>query len=294
MELRHLRYYVAVAEELSFGRAASRLEIAQPPLSRQIRALEDEVGVRLLVRTKRRVLLTEAGRSFLDGARVALSHAARAVELARRASRGESTSLSVAFAPTAELALMQPIVRAVTRARRDLRLDVQTCSELDALRAVQAGTLHAAIMAKPASVDRDVRLEPLASRRLRAVLPTGHALARRRRVAIAQLVEEPIVLVPRVVAPALHDAVAGAFHAAGLTLRVQHEASHLHTCLELIAAGLGVTVLPAVPGRDSIVCRTLEPVPPSLDFVFAHREDLSPDMLREVLRAARAAVRTPA
>ena len=102
------------------------------------------------------------------------------------------------------------------------------------------------------------------------------------------------MFVPRAVAPVLHDAVASAFHAAGLTLRVQHEASHLHTCLELVASGLGVSVLPAVPGRASIACRTLEPAAPSLDFVFAHRDDLSPDALREVLRAARAAVRTPA
>ena len=147
---------------------------------------------------------------------------------------------------------------------------------------------------KPTSVERDVRIEPLASRRLRAVVPTGHALARRQRVTIAQLAEEPIVLVPRAVAPPLHDAVASAFHAAGLTLRVQHEANHLHTCLELIAAGLGVTILPAVPGRTSVVCRPIEPAPPSLDFVFAYREDLSQDALRDVLRAARAAVRVPA
>jgi DNA-binding transcriptional LysR family regulator len=291
MELRHLRYYVAVAEELSFGRAATRLAIAQPPLSRQIRALEDEVGVPLLVRTKRRVLLTEAGRSFLEGARVALSHAARAVDQARRASRGESPSLSVAFAPTAELTLMRPILRAATRARRDLRLDVHTCSDLDALRAVQSGTLHAAIMPRPATVERDVRVEPLTSRRLRAVVPAGHAVARRARVSLARLMDDPIVLVPRAVAPALHDAVARAFQAAGLTLRVQHETSHLHTCLELVAAGLGVTVLPSVPGREAVACRPLEGAVASLDFVFAYREDLSSDSLREFISAARAATR---
>jgi DNA-binding transcriptional LysR family regulator len=294
MELRHLRYYVAVAEELSFGRAASRLEIAQPPLSRQIRALEDEVGVALLVRTKRRVLLTDAGRSFLEGARVALSQAARAVEQARRASRGEHASLSIAFSPIAELALMQPIVRAVGRAQRDVRLDVHTCSELDALRAVHAGTLHAAITPRPLSVDRDVRVDALVTRQVRAVVPAGHASARRQRIGLAQLLEESIVFVPRAVAPALHDAVASAFRAVGLALRVQHETSHLHTCLELVAAGLGVTFLPAVAGREAVVSRTLDPAPAPLDFVFAYREDLSPAPLREVLRIARAAVRTPA
>ena len=294
MELRHLRYYVAVAEELSFGRAASRLAMAQPPLSRQIRALEDEVGVRLLVRTKRRVMLTEAGRSFLEGARAALSQAARAIDQARRASRGENGNLSVAFAPSAELVFTHAVVRAVARVHRDVRLDVHSCTEHDALHAVQAGTLQIAILPMPtASAERDVRVEPLASRRLRVALPAQHALARRSRLKLRQLADEAIVLFTRAVSPAIHDAVVTAFQGAGVPLHVRHEASHLHTCLELVAAGAGVTLVPAVPGRQAIVFRPLEPASPSLDFAVAYREDLATEALRDFVRIARAALRGP-
>jgi DNA-binding transcriptional LysR family regulator len=292
MELRHLRYYVAVAEELSFGRAASRLAIAQPPLSRQIRALEDEVGVRLLLRTKRRVMLTEAGRSFLEGARAALTQAARAIDQARRASRGEYGVLSVAFAPSAELALLHPVVRAAAQARSSLHLDVHVCVGPDALRAVQAGNVQVAILPRPsATAERDVSVEPLATRRLRVALPATHALARRSRLKLRQLADEPVVLCSRSVSPALHDAVVAAFQADGVPLQVRHEASHLHTCLELVAAGAGVTLMPAAAGRQTVVFRAIDHSAVSLEFVAAYREDLATDALREFVRAARTALR---
>jgi DNA-binding transcriptional LysR family regulator len=294
MELRHLRYYVAVAEELSFGRAASRLAIAQPPLSRQIQALEDEVGVRLLVRTKRRVLLTEAGRSFLEGARATLSQATRAIDQARRANRGENGTLSVAVTPSAELVVMHAVVRAVARANRDLRMDVHACAEHEALRAVQGGSLQVAILPTPAgSAERDVHLEPLASRRLRVVLPATHALARRSRLKVRQLADDPIVLFTRAVSPAIHDAVVAAFQGEGVPLHVRHEASHLHTCLELVAAGAGITFMPAAPGRQAIVFRPLEPASVALDFAVAYRDDLATDGLRDFVRLARSALRAP-
>ena len=291
MELRHLRYYVAVAEELSFGRAASRLSIAQPPLSRQIRALEDEIGVRLLSRTKRRVLVTEAGRAFLEGARAALSQAARAVDQARRASRGEDGSLSIAFAPSAEVALMSAIVPAVMRGHRDVRLEVHTCTEHEALRAVQVGTLQLALVPTPASTERDLRVEPLTSRRLRLALPAMHPLARRTRVHVRQLADEAIVLFTRAVSPALHDAIVATFQAAGIPLAVRHEASHLHTCLDLVGAGLGVTLMPMVAPREAVVFRRLEPSVAALDFAVVYREDLSAEAAQSFLRTARAAVR---
>jgi DNA-binding transcriptional LysR family regulator len=293
MELRHLRYYVAVAEELSFGRAASRLAMAQPPLSRQIRALEDEMGVRLLVRTKRRMLLTEAGASFLEGARAALAQAALAVEQARRASRGEArSSLSVAFAPSAELALMHAFLRAVARLHGTIRLDVQTCAAHEAIRVVQAGIAQLAVLPAPGgSRERDLRLEPLASRRLRVALPAKHPLARRARVTLRQLAEEPFVLFTRAVSPAIHDAVVSAFEGVGLPLRIRHETSHLQTCVELVAAGVGVSLLPAVPGRPGVAFRPLDPTAATLDFVVAYRDGAANDALREVVRTARAGLR---
>jgi DNA-binding transcriptional LysR family regulator len=295
MELRHLRYFLAVAEELSFSRAAGRLAIAQPPLSRQIQALEEEIGVPLLVRTKRRVLLTDSGRVFLEGARSVLAQAARAIDEARRASRGETGSLSVAFAPSAEIALMRPIVRAHTRAHRKARLEVHTCVEQEAVRAVRLGAVQVAILPAPPSREPEVRVEPLASLRLRVAMAPAHRLARRSRVPLRQLAGEAIVLFARGVSPALHDAVASAFRSAGVPLDVTHEADQLHTCLGLVAAGLGVTLLPAALGvREPVVFRPLDPTPPALDFVAMYREDLSADAIESFLRTARAALRTAA
>lgn len=293
MELRHLRYFLAVAEELSFSRAASRLAIAQPPLSRQIQALEEEVGVRLLVRTRRRVLLTDAGRVFLEGSRAVLTQAARTIDEARRAHRGETGSLSVAFAPTAEIALMSTVVRAHTRAHREARLEVHTCVEQEALRAVRIGALQVAILPAPLSREPEVRVEPLATRPLRVAVAATAPLARRARVSLRQLAGEPIVLFARDVAPALHDAVVAAFRAAGMPLQVTHEASHLHTCLGLVAAGLGVTLVPAAPGvRERVAFRPIDPAPPGLEFVVAYREDLPARNLQAFLQHARAALRT--
>jgi DNA-binding transcriptional LysR family regulator len=291
MELRHMRYFVAVAEELSFGRAASRLSIAQPPLSRQIRALEDEVGARLLVRTKRRVLLTEAGRAFLDGARTALAQATRAVDQARRAARGENGSLSLAFAPSAEIAIMGPIVHALSRAHRDVRLEVHTCADHEALRAVRAGTIEVAVLTTPRASEPDLRTEPLTSRRLQLAVPATHPLAKRRRVSLRQVANEPVVLFARAVAPALHDAVVATFQNGGVTLNVRHETSHLHACLGLVAAGLGVSVLPSSASK-SVLFRTIEPAAASLDFVAAYRQDLAAQAVQTFLRTARAALRT--
>src|SRR5689334_25413092 len=110
MELRHLRYFIALAEELHFGRAADRLQMAQPPLSRQIRALETELGVRLLARTKRGVQLTDAGRVFREEARAALARSERAVESVRRAARGEVGAVALAFAPTVALSLIPRLI----------------------------------------------------------------------------------------------------------------------------------------------------------------------------------------
>ncbi len=291
MELRHLRYFVAVAEELSFGRAASRLAIAQPPLSRQIRALEDEIGVRLLLRTKRQVLLTEAGSVFLTGARSALAQASRAADQARRVSRGENASLSVAFAPSAELALMRVVVQAFTRAHGDVRLDVHTCAEHETLRAVQVGGSQVAILPGPIASKPDLHVELLVSRRLRVVMPSAHALASRPHLHLRQLADAPIVLFARSASPALHDAVIAAFQAAGVPLNVRYEASQLHTCLELVAAGLGVTVMPAPGRRDGVVVRPIDTAVPPIEFVVAHRGDVPVTALQPFVRAARTALR---
>src|SRR5215470_3343253 len=149
MELRHLRYFVAVAEELHFGRAAIRLHMAQPPLSQQIRQLEQEIGVTLLNRTKRRVELTPAGRAFLEEARRTLAQAERSVRTAQRASRGETGFLAIGFVPTADLDVLPRVLRAWRRRCPDVEVELSALSPAQQVEALREGRIQVGILRPP-------------------------------------------------------------------------------------------------------------------------------------------------
>src|SRR5262249_25135032 len=152
-------------------------------------------------------------------------------------SRGEDGSLSLIFSPSAEISVMPAMVQAFARAYPDLRLEVHTALEEQALRAVRCGTLQLAVVPIPNRSQPDVRMEQLAANRRRLVVPVAHPLAKRPRIHLRHIADEPIVLFAPTVSPTLYDAVSAAFQGAGIPLRVRHEASQLHTCLELVAAG---------------------------------------------------------
>ena len=245
MELRHMRYFLALAEELHFGRAAARLQIAQPPLSRQIRALEGELGVPLVLRTPRGVQLTDAGRVFRDECREALDRAERAGERARSAGRGEVGRLAIGFDPALELALVPRLVSPFAARHRDVRLAVHSLAASEQAAALSAGTIDVGIMPMPTGVSRDLVAEPLVSEELCAVLPQRHRLAGRPRLTLRLLAGAPLVLLRRQPSSRLRDLVVELFQQAGLVPDVRCEASHVQTCLALVAAGVGVTFLPA-------------------------------------------------
>ena len=197
MELRHLRYFVTLADELHFGRAARRLGISQPPLSQQIKALEDGLGARLFERTNRRVALTQAGRMFLDEARATLAQADRAVQVARRAQRGELGELRIGMFPSAPLI---PVVgRSILAFRRgypDVQLTLSEFESRQQMQALAEGREHIAIVRGPASpnVPAELSASELLRERLVMVMPADHALARRPgKVAMAALADEPFV-----------------------------------------------------------------------------------------------------
>jgi DNA-binding transcriptional LysR family regulator len=286
MELRHLRYFVAVAEELNFGRAAARLGIAQPPLSRQIQALESELAVRLFVRAKRRVQLTDAGRVLLEEARTALRHAERAGERARRAGRGELGWLAVAFAPAAELALIPRLIPSFVERHPDVHLELHAMDPDEHVAALQAGTIEAGLLPFPVPVPDDVVVERVLAVELCAVFPQRHRLASRPRVTLAMVAQEPLVLLRRRVAPGFHDALVAALGQAGVTPSVRCHATHLHTCVALVAAGLGVALLPAAShelrGRG-VVYRSLVGPTPRLELAIVYRRDDPSRMLHAFL-----------
>lgn len=246
MELRHLRYFVAVAEELNFGRAATRLRIAQPPLSRQIRDLEREIGTALFERVARGVELTPAGRAFLPEARLTLAQAERAQRTAQRAAHGETGRLRVGFVEAATHSGILPDVLSFFRAH--LPSVGLSLFELDALRqaeAFQDGRIDIGILhSPPLDAARWLRVEPIYTEAVIVALPKSHALAGRSRLALAALANEAFVGFPRVVAPEMFDDIIASCRRAGFSPRIVQEAAGWHTLASLVSAGVGVGVVP--------------------------------------------------
>ncbi|HGN2728750.1 TPA: LysR substrate-binding domain-containing protein [Pseudomonas aeruginosa] len=262
MELRHLRYFIAVAEELHFGRAAERLGISQPPLSQQIQALEEEIGARLFERTNRRVELTDAGRLFLDESRQVLAQVDKAVLLARRAHLGELGELKIGFTSSAPFTSTIPSsIHAFRKAYPDVHLDLQEMSSRQVLKALLEESLQVGVI-RPLALPDAVHWVELFREPLVAVLRADHPLAAGSEdgLAIAALAEEPFVFFPRSYGTGLYDQVIALTRLAGFSPRIAQEASEAMTIIGLVSAGLGVSILPASFRRtrvDGVVYRTL-------------------------------------
>jgi DNA-binding transcriptional LysR family regulator len=250
VELRHLRYFVAVAEELHFGRAAERLHMAQPPLSQAIRNLEAELGVELLERTSRRVELTDAGRSLLEDARRLLASFSQALETARRTGNGEADHLSVGALSSTSVVVPQ-IARAFRERAPDvgITLNHMTVGELgDGLR---SGEIDVVIAYELDSVPDGIPWENgfcehrLAVLPLVAALPENHPLAHRESMSMAELADEEWVNIPRDLSPEHHDTLLAICRRHGFEPKVVAEGTTMRALLELVAAGEGVMVAPA-------------------------------------------------
>lgn len=250
MELRHLRYFVAVAEELHFGRAAKRLHIAQPPLSQQIRALEADVGVALFWRNQRGVSLTPAGRVFLQEAYKVLADAEQAIVKAQRASRGEIGVLRIGFVTSAAYGKLPEIIRAFRAHYPDVTLELQEQGTLAQLERLQGGAQDVGFLRLDESMATAQRaeglhLEPVWHEPFVVALPERHRLAEQSAIALPELASEDFVFLPRARSPNIYDQVMTLCREAGFSPRIVQEASLTQTILALVAAGLGVTITPA-------------------------------------------------
>ena len=246
MELRHLRYFVAVAEERNFGRAARRLNIAQPPLSRQIHDLERELGTPLFERGPRGVDLTHAGRAFLPEVRLVLAQAERAQRTAQRAASGETGRLRVGFVEAATHSGMLPDVLGFFRMHLPgiglSLLEMDSAQQTEALR---EGRIDLGIVAgTPLDGDRSLHAEQVYGERLVLAVPPGHGMAERKRLTLADLADENFVFIPRYTAPALHDDLIARCRDAGFSPRVAQEAAGWHTMVSLVSAGVGLAFVP--------------------------------------------------
>src|SRR5579862_8390737 len=299
MELRHLRYFVAVAEELHFHRAATRLHISQPPLSQQIRALERELGVTLLARNRRRVALTAAGAGFLEDARAILASVDRAAEHARAIARGSQGTLSIGFVGSA---MFSPTLPTMLREFRgghpgvDLVLrELPTTAQLTAL---ASGEIDVGVIRGPvelAELDGQLELMTIQRERLVAALPDEHALAARRRLRAEDLRCESFVILARREAPGLYAGLAEAMRAAGGLPDDVLEVAEMQTIISLVAGGFGVSLVPASVGqvdRSGVTFLPIAGPTPTIELALAWRPGTDLPVRSEFVATARANART--
>jgi DNA-binding transcriptional LysR family regulator len=246
MELRHLRYFVAVAEELHFTRAAERLHIGQPPLSQQIQALEEEVGARLLERSKRWVRLTEAGRLFLVDARRILALSTEAAETARRAERGEVGELRIGF--TSSTPFTEIFSRAINLYRKQfphVSLSLKELSTVGQIEAINGRTLDVGFIRPPAiEIPATVSLSMLRHDPLTLITPSTHSLARKTSVSVKDLAEQFFVMFLPDAGTGIHPQTLRLCREAGFEPKIALEAREGSTIIGLVAAGCGIAILP--------------------------------------------------
>jgi len=243
MELRHLRYFVTVAEELHFGRAAFRLSIVQPSLSQQIRQLEDELGFPLFYRTKRSVELTDAGKVFLSEARQVLAQVQEAKRSAQRASRGEVGRLVVGYISSSTYDLLPLMLRLYRERFPEVEVGLRELTTQEQVRAleeeyIQVGLLRLPISAPLLNVEV-VRREPIV-----CVLPEAHPLATHERIAVSLLAHEPFVLQSSHRGAGYYVQLMRLCLASGFSPNVIQEVTEMHTIVSLVAAGMGVSLVP--------------------------------------------------
>jgi DNA-binding transcriptional LysR family regulator len=288
-----LRYFVAVAEELHFGRAAQRLEMAQPPLSQQIRRLEQELGVQLLQRTKRRVQLTEPGRAFLEEARKVIAQVGIAVAVAQRASRGEVGRLAIGFLGAATFSLLPAILKVFRQRFPGVEIELHELKSSELIQSLHQGRIHVGLVRMPVN-DELLSVEPILQEKLVVALPEQHPLAEKPRVAFRDLAGEAFLLPPRQIAQGFYDQLAELSAQAGFSLRIGAEASQLQTILNLVAAGMGITVVPEsvmqMSGRGVVFKRLPEPAP-TMEIAVAWRRDDPSQVLQAFLEVVREAAR---
>jgi DNA-binding transcriptional LysR family regulator len=279
MELRKLRYFVALAEELHFGRAARRLHITQPPLSMAILALEEELKVRLFDRSPRRVTLTHAGHTFVEHARTLLARAGDAIEMTRAAERGEVGRLTVGFMSASIYTLLPQVLRDFAASFPAVRLELRELSIPEQLNALRKSDIDVGFVRTP--VD-DVELDwvPLFSEPLIVALPRGHPLTKLRRVPVKKLANEPFVMFQQAPGLVLHNLVLGFCLTLGFTPKVAQEASQSHAVAGLVSGGIGVALVPASTEstrlRGVVYRPLLEKSPPVWTALAWRRGDESP------------------
>lgn len=293
LELRQLRYFVTVAEELHFGRAAERLHMTQPPLSQAIQGLEELLGAPLFVRSRRSVALSPAGQALLPEARRMLAQALELPELVRRAAAGEAGRLALAFVSSADYSVLPPFLRNYRAHYPQVQIVLQEETSDLQIEDLMHGRMDAGLLipplpdkARPALDYLKVLSEPLI-----LAAPAGlDALRGSGPVWLKDLPPLPLIIFPRPIAPALHDAILACFRAAGITPAIGQEAIQMQTIVSLVSAGMGLALVPQSVSnlmRPGVEYRSLHDNTPLVETGLAWRRDNSSPVLQGFLELLR-------
>jgi DNA-binding transcriptional LysR family regulator len=275
MELRHLKYFVAVAEELHFGRAAKKLNIAQPPLSQQIMNLEEELGIKLFDRSRRAIRMTAAGSHFHKEARQVLAHVEQAADAARRIHGGKAGRLAVGFVGSVIHTFLPEGLRLFRERFAEVELVLHEVNTAEQMVSLHAGRIDVGFLYMSAQ-DPLLASKTLTRAPLLAVLPDRHPLSGRRSVHIRELAHEPFIANTRSSEPVVRDAFISLCHSAGFSPKIAQEAGQVQTVLGLVASGLGVCLLPDFIRnirRPGVQYVRLSGSPPEVELAVVWRSD---------------------
>jgi DNA-binding transcriptional LysR family regulator len=251
VDLRQLKYFVTVAEELSFVRAAQRLHMSQPPLSQHIKALEEELGVELLFRNKREVRLTDAGRVFLAESRDLLARAQAVTHRTRQAAGGEQAELRVGMATSALFHVLPRLLERLAEQLPGVRISVTDMNSEEQVRSLGVDKLDLAFIHARADL-RGLQQLRVVTDTFALVLPAGHPMAARANLALSDVQSEPMVAFSRDHAPALFDALIASCQHEGFSPRIAHVARHPASLLQMVRLGLGVSIVPRAYADDDL------------------------------------------
>ena len=287
MELRHLRYFVAVAENLNFTKAGAKLNLAQPSLTRQIHNLEGEIGVRLLNRSKSQVALTEEGRSFLVDARRILALATESVLAVQRLSRGEIGQLNIAYLSNFDFELLPETLRAFRKSFPHIALNLFDMTPAEQFRALEARKIDLGFVGlPPPAANRDLQWESIARHRTVVVLPEKHPLARKRQVKLGELKTMFFVGMSEKTYPGFRDWLSGRCQQAGFMPRILQDAELEPALMTFVAEGLGVSLAREHVKRlphPGVVLRPLAP-PVRTDYCIAWNRDNESRALQQYIQ----------
>ena len=290
MELRHLRYFVAVAEELHFRRAAERLHMSQPPLSQQIRQLEEEVGAQLLLRNQHRVELTASGAAFLERAREILDAVEAAALEARRVQRGEVGRLAVGFVGSSMYSVVPELLQAFRESHGDVALRLHELGTTEQLRQLESGRLDVGFV-RPRQSRAGLTIEPVFGEPVIVALPDLHPLASAPQLHVADLVGQPLVLLTRAGSPGLRKALEPVTDQLGGEDVIVQEVAEMQTVIGLVAADVGISLVPEsvrALQRRGVTYRELADGAPTVELAVAWRAGDDSPVLAAFLALLRA------